>query len=308
MAQWGAGLPLRLPGTRSRGRARLVALVGAGAVVAAAALGAPGAGAASQDGFGPGRPAQVWPLGDSITYGQTLVGAPTPGGYRGDLAQQLAGDGVPFRYVGTSDANAPLDSDPAQFHHDGHPGYRIDQVTAALAGPDGDPGAGGGYWMAGTGTRAGVSPDLVIIHLGTNDIAQAFDPGRSYPGGYQSSDPGQRARFVSDLVGRLQHLLGAVLRADPRARFALCTIAPMGETGEDPTVAAYDQAIRQRVVPLDRWLGVRITLADVEASFLDYQGGYHALLGPDGVHPNPMGYQVMAQAIAPAVEAALRLR
>ena len=272
-----------------------VGLVGL-VLLGSAALVRPGPAAASG--------ATIMPLGDSITFGETAPEANTPGGYRGYLAQDLTADGVAWTYVGSSEDNAPLGADPGRYRHEGHPGFRIDQVAADLDGPD--PGADGGYWLTGGGVRPRVLPGVVVVHIGTNDVAQAYDPRGDYPGGYRSSNSGQRAEFVGHLAGRLEDLLAKLVRLDRGVRIVLCTIAPMGTASPDPTAHAYDDAIRFRVVPWERALGVHIALADVEAAFLSGPHGYHEYVGPDGVHLTPIGYQTMADTVAPAVRAVLR--
>jgi lysophospholipase L1-like esterase len=252
----------------------------------------------------PSGPVSIMPLGDSITYGVTAPEASTPGGYRGYLADDLASAGLSWTYVGSSEENPPLGADPGRYHHEGHPGYRVDQVAADLDGPD--PGAGGGYWLTGAGLRPPAGPEVVVLHIGTNDIAQAYDPAGRYPGGYDGADPAERAEFVDHLVARLQDLLEKLGRIDRGVRVVLCTIAPMGDASPDPTAHAYDDAIRFRVVPWERAHGVRIALADVEAAFMSGPGGYHEYVGPDGVHPTPLGYRTMADTVAPAVRAVLR--
>ena len=275
------------------------------AAAAGVCLVRPGTRAVAASSTGTGA-ATVMALGDSITYGRTGPDLDTPGGYRGYLAQDAAGFGGRWAYVGSLEDNAPLNSDPARFRQEGHPGYRIDQIAAGLDGPDVYPGATGGDWLSGSAAQTPVRPDIVILHIGTNDIAQAYDPQGRYPDGYNSADPGQRAQFVAHLAARLEGLLAEIQRLDPGARVVLCTITPMGTTAPDPTAHAYDDAIRSTVLPWERSRGVAVALADVEAAFLSNPGTYHELVGPDGVHPTPEGYATMAQVIAPAVQTLLQ--
>ena len=247
----------------------------------------------------------ILPLGDSITWGVGSNFVNTPGGYRGELGRELGQAGIPFRYVGTSTDNPPLGADPNSYRHDGHPGFRIDEVESDLSGPDRRPGTNGGRWMTGLPGRAPLQPDVVVVHIGTNDILQAFDPQRRFAGGYDGANGAERAAFVGDMVERLHRLLGMLWRTAPRARIVLCTIAPLGITGEDPTVAAYDAAIR-RLVALGAAQNQALYLADVERAFMEGQPtGDAGLMGSDGIHPTSAGYVVMAAAIAPAVEKAV---
>ncbi|MEA2168623.1 MAG: hypothetical protein QOF76_1923 [Solirubrobacteraceae bacterium] len=236
----------------------------------------------------------ILPLGDSITYGSSLNVISTPGGYRGMLGEELDAAGLDHTFVGTSTANPPLGAllTPGAFAHDGWPGARIDQIADALDGPSP---LDGGHWL----TTAGVRPDVVIVHLGTNDINQYYDPGTTYPGGYNSSDPAQRAEFVDHMIGRLHGLVDKIRADAPNAKIVLCTIVPM----YDPTAAAYSEAIRSRLVPALRAAGVPVALADVERAFAS---GGRGLIGPDGVHPLSAGYVAMTGAIEPAVAGLIR--
>jgi len=251
-----------------------------------------GARASASDGLGTGSAAVILPLGESITYGVSWAGydlpvpeQSTPGGYRGFLYHDLTQDGVSFSYTGSTEANPPLARDPADFRQEGHPGYRIDQLLGGLA-----------HWKA----LDALQPSVILLHVGTNDISQGYDPAASYPGGYDGANPAERAEFVSHLVSRLEWLLGDLNGLYPGVRIVLCPIVPMGLTSPDPTVHAYGQAIRSTVVPWATGPGLRVDLADVEAAFLA-QPTYHDLIGPDGVHPTPIGYRTMAAVIAPAV-------
>ena len=242
-----------------------------------------------------GRPV-VLPLGDSITYGTSWAGyvlptpqVQTPGGYRGYLASDLAADGQSFTYTGSTDDNPPAGTDGADYRHEGHPGFRIDQIEQGLT-----------TWS----DRTPIRPSVVVLIIGSNDVAEGYDPAGHYPpGGYSEDQPAQRAEFVGHLLGRLEGLLEQIDRVYSHPRVVLGTIPPMGVTTPDPTDQDYDQAIRTQV---GRWAarqGLRVVVADVGAAFMA-QPTYHDLIGPDGVHPTPAGYRLMASVIAPAIATA----
>jgi hypothetical protein len=69
---------------------------------------------------------KVMPLGDSITEGTQI-----PGGYRIGLWQRFVSAGYRVDYVG-SQFNGP--SSLGDHDHQGHPGWRIDQIDASVAG------------------------------------------------------------------------------------------------------------------------------------------------------------------------------
>ncbi|MET9253966.1 GDSL-type esterase/lipase family protein [Streptomyces sp. NPDC003717] len=133
-------MPLR---TRVR---HLVALPAVLACAVAALLGsAPTAGAESNGGV------RIMPLGDSITDGFNV-----PGGYRADLWQYLTADGHRDDFVG-SQYNGPARL--GDHDHEGHSGWRIDQIDANAAG-----------WVRSA------APRTVLLHIGTNDMVQNHDP------------------------------------------------------------------------------------------------------------------------------------
>src|SRR5438445_10398749 len=85
----------------------------------------------------------IMPLGDSTTWG----GAPVPpyvlvpGGYRTRLYSDLHDAGYSFTLVGTSTDNpSSLLSQAGQTHHEGHPGYALNQIANNLDGSDGSGG------------------------------------------------------------------------------------------------------------------------------------------------------------------------
>ncbi|MCB2017565.1 MAG: hypothetical protein KDF54_08675 [Hydrogenophaga sp.] len=105
---------------------------------------------------GSGGALRIMPMGDSITEG--AVGHNS---YRRDLWTTLNGAGCQVNFVGShsgvsggSAANPDFDQD-----NEGHWGWRTDQMTAQAA----------GYVSSS-------APDIVLIHLGTNDIFQGENP------------------------------------------------------------------------------------------------------------------------------------
>ncbi len=100
---------------------------------------------------------KVMPLGDSLTAGgynqdgQWKVG----GGYRVELDSILKAAGLDFVFVGSLHDGPP---DFVNNAHEGHSGWRIEQLTAPVGG-----------WL----TVA--NPDLILLMVGTNDVIQNFD-------------------------------------------------------------------------------------------------------------------------------------
>lgn len=130
---------------------------------------------------------RILPLGDSITQADRHRL-----GYRFWLWQSLQQDAVAADYVGTQARNHEGDpSYPADFdrNHEGHWGWRTDEVLAKLPG-----------WLAH------YDADIALVHLGTNDCLQ---------------------RQGSDATLDELRQIAAALRADnPRIDIAFATLGP----------------------------------------------------------------------------------
>lgn len=266
----------------------------------------PGGGAPGRAGS-PSAPLRVWPLGDSITLGASWPN-PAPGGYRTALDQVLARDGVAHKFVGTSALNSSpsLDVD-GQAWHDGHGGYRIDQAMADLDGEAHGPTDDGGHWLTGVRARRGLSPDVVLIHLGTNDIVQTWDT-RRFPtrdGRADLANARQRAQFVADMTQRLAALIARVHTLRPQCRIILATIVPLAIPKFTSVVSAYAVSVRRLVAQL-RARRILAALADIYAAFT-VPGAPGQPIGPglisyDNIHPTAAGYALMARTFANAIE------
>lgn len=257
---------------------------------------------------------RVYPLGDSITFGSTYSSVSTPGGYRGFLDAMLTASGVPHDFVGAvADNSTPVLDASGQGHHDGHPGYRVDQDATDLDGDAHSYYDVGGYWLTGTGARPPIYPDVTVIHLGTNDILQRWDDGTTYPtpdGRADLGDPAQCATFVAHLTARLKGLVDKLLALRPGSRVVLSNVLPVGSVTTDATTPEYGAAIAGLVAD-EVAAGQRVVFADVWSRFaVATPGGSIAvpgLLSPDAIHPNAAGYAVMAAVYRDAVVAALSL-
>jgi len=170
---------------------RMAALTFA-AVVAAALVHPPAAAAESNGGV------RVMPLGDSITEGTQV-----PGGYRIGLWQRLAAGGYRVDFVG-SQYNGP--SSLGDHDHEGHPGWRIDQIDANITG-----------WLRNT------TPRTVLLHIGTNDILQNSN--------------------VSGAPGRLSTLIDHITAAAPSAEIFVATIIPLANAGQESAVRTFNSAV-----------------------------------------------------------------
>jgi cellulase/cellobiase CelA1 len=141
---------------------------------------------------------RVMPLGDSITEGTQ-----TPGGYRIGLWQRFTANGNKVDFVG-SQSNGPASL--GDHDHEGHPGWRIDQIDANITG-----------WLQAT------MPHTVLLHIGTNDVLQNFN--------------------LSGAPNRLSTLIDHITATDPGAEVLVATIIPLANASEEANVRTFNAAI-----------------------------------------------------------------
>jgi lysophospholipase L1-like esterase len=141
---------------------------------------------------------RIMPLGDSITDGYT-----DPGGYRTDLWQYLAADGHTDDFVG-SQSNGPAQL--GDHDHEGHPGWRIDQIDAQVTG-----------WIQAT------NPRTILLHIGTNDMVQNYD--------------------TANAPARLSLLIDHITTAAPNADLLVSDLIPLADPAAEARAEQYNAAV-----------------------------------------------------------------
>ena len=186
---------------------------------------------------------RLMPLGDSITAG---VSTPDGNGYRLALWNQLVGKSSALNFVGSNhDSGGMGDND-----NEGHPGWKIDELGSIA-----------------TGVLLQYQPNLVTLHIGTNDIA--------------------RNDRVNEAPDRLSALIDQVFSAVPGTALLVSTIITSRNTGLQPVINAYNDGVR-RVVQQQASSGRHIALVEMgEVGVNDLS---------DDLHPNAAGFQKMANA------------
>jgi lysophospholipase L1-like esterase len=227
--------------------------------------------ARGQDATPTGQPMTIYPVGDSITAG---YGPQIQGGYRAYLYQKLKDAGIQVQLIGTSDLNSanPILTNDNQTHHEGHGGYRIDQIFKNLNGLDPGDSSFGGYWMTGghgTG-RSPLSPDIILVHVGTNDIIQKGTP--------------------EVVEGRLQKLLDYFALNCGQAKIFVAKILPINRDNDNDTVKALNSWVEGKLA--DPSYANHFYVVDMYSHFVDPAGHINHL--PDGIHPDTDGYRTMA--------------
>jgi lysophospholipase L1-like esterase len=222
---------------RTLARILVVALLVAGAALA----GAPADAAPVT-----GRPLKIMPLGDSITWG---VGSSTTSSYRADLWRQLVvGAGLAVDFVGSGQSGSLPDND-----NEGHSGWRIEQITASIDG-----------WLAAA------QPDVVLLHIGTNDMAQNFD--------------------IAGAPARLGTLLDRIAADLPSAAVVVAAIVPATDATVNDRINAFNAAVPG------------IVARHSNARFADLNSTIAAADMADTLHPNDAGYAKMASLWYSALE------
>ncbi len=185
------------------------------------------------------RPIKIMPLGDSITYGG---GSSTGSSYRADLWNRLVVQaGYDIDFVGSQQSGSLPDTD-----NEGHSGWRIDQIAANING-----------WMAT------YQPDVVLLHIGTNDMNQNYQ--------------------VSTAPQRLGALLDQILADRPATTILVAKIVP----STDPT-------IQSRIAAYNAALPAVVAARGSHAQLVDLSVLSTATDMSDALHPNDTGYLRMS--------------
>jgi lysophospholipase L1-like esterase len=185
----------------------------------------------------------IMPLGDSITYGANST---KYGGYRVWLWQESVAAGWKIRFVGSQSSGPASLPDKA---NEGHPGWRIDQLSAHITG-----------WLDT------YQPQIILLHIGTNDIIQGYS--------------------VATAIARLNTLVDQITTIEPDTTLIVAQITPLGDPTLNAKVRLYNhdllaliqrkKAIGKHIIVVDMYDAV--PLSDIT----------------DHIHPNDAGYKLMA--------------
>jgi len=211
------------------------------------------------------RTVQIMALGDSITQGGQGFAS-----YRYPLWFLLRGAGFDVDFVGRDPAvyggNHPGNPD-ANFYpnyystfdrdHEGHWGDRTQDVRGLL-----------------DDALAGDGPDIVLLHVGTDDVGQYGAFG------------------VDSTLGNLPYIISRLRAARMQVTVLLAQIIPIGTGSAYAVNAPLIPALNQRIARLATELDTpasRVVLVD---QFTGYD--LASMVQVDGVHPNPAGEGFLA--------------
>ncbi len=130
-------------------------------------------------------------------------------------------------------------------------------------------------WRVEHGALDGLSPRLVVLAAGTENLAQGFTPA-------------QTARGVDALLEQLGERL-------PGSAVLLLGLLPAGQSPADPLRAASDATNRELGALAS---AARVTFADVGGVFLEPDGSLTpGMLNDDG-EPTPLGYEALTISVS----------
>ncbi|WP_433516274.1 cellulose binding domain-containing protein [Nonomuraea sp. CA-143628] len=205
-------------------------------------------------------PVRVMPLGDSITAG--------PGCWRAMLWHHLQTAGYTnIDFVGSVPDGGCNYGYSYDGDNEGHGGYAATGIADQNQLPP---------WLAAA------KPDIVLMHLGTNDMWGGFIP-------------------TSTVLAAYTKLVGQMRANNPNMKIIVAQIIPMNPSS-CPTCAA-------SVVALDNAIpgwAAGLTTAESPIVVADLWTGFNAATDTgDGVHPNDTGFQKMADRWYPPLAQAL---
>ncbi|MES2439004.1 MAG: RICIN domain-containing protein [Verrucomicrobiota bacterium] len=138
------------------------------------------------------------PIGDSITSG---FQSSSDNGYRGALYNALVAQGHQTDFVGAVRDGTTFDPD-----HEGHSGYRIDQVASLL-----------------NGALSAYQPNIVTLHIGSNDMNQNYQ--------------------VSSAPNRLASMIDQILAAVPGVTVVVAQLVPNSDANVQSRINSYNSQI-----------------------------------------------------------------
>jgi lysophospholipase L1-like esterase len=202
-------------------------------------------------------PVRIMPLGDSITAG--------PGCWRAMLWHQLQTTGYTnIDFVGgVSDGGGCNPGYSYDWDHEGHGGFSATGIADNNQLPP---------WLAAA------KPDIVLMHLGTNDMWGGYIP-------------------LETKLAAFTKLVGQMRASNPAMKIVVAQIIPMSASACATCPA--DVVALNDAIP--GW-AAGLTTAQSPIVVADLWSGFDAVADTvDGVHPNTAGFQKMANRWYPAL-------
>ena len=230
-------------------------------------------------------PIKILLVGDSITDG--TIGSTDGLGYRNDLYDDLSSLSINFDFVGSSG------SEPYEGFY-----YSGDLIADFYSGGYGN----GSFDIAND--MSTYTPEMVLVHLGTNDIGSDLSKLVPYSNDYgqtlNNTASGRIVQFIKYLLRWKNGTNGTFLK-----RILISQIIP--KVGYSDGVNAFNAELATILNDCnnDRIPGIppgSITLVDQNTSF-----NVSTMMYSDGIHPNDIGYANIASNYASAINNILKM-
>jgi acyl-CoA thioesterase I len=191
---------------------------------------------------------RIMPLGDSITQGGRGSGS-----YRRPLWFLLQEAGYRADFVGSQSAMQGFGVHPTDFDtdHEAHWGWRADEILARIEG-----------WTANN------RPDIVLLHIGSNDVGTG-------------QDIGETVREIEGIVERLR-------RCNPEVTVLLAQVIPCAEPEVTDRFRRFNAALAKSAARL----GTRESPVLIVDQFTGFNANTDTI---DGIHPTEDGARKMAE-------------
>ena len=212
---------------------------------------------------------RVMPLGDSITNGS---GSNDTAGYRGFLWTFLKNAGYDVDFVGSATSN-PGTIEGMDINHEGHGGWKIDDRYNSNE--------KGIYEMLPTWCGTFEAPNVILLHLGTND---------------SGNDALTNMWRTTEFLDRLHQF-------EPSAHVIATTLMWRKTEANYARIQNYNSYLTN-VVQQQQAKGQKISILDMHAAVPGddkLEEGQTTYFG-DGLHPNAAGYELMANAWLGAIQ------
>jgi acyl-CoA thioesterase I len=202
---------------------------------------------------------RIMPLGDSIT-----THIPPYNSYRRPLWHMLDNAGYNVDFVGSrrvDDSNRLPSNTDFDLEYEGHPGWRVDNILGSIR-----------PWADA------FDPDIVLVHLGTNDLIQ----GQS----------------VDSTISELGQLIDTLRASNPNVTILMAQIIPFNRTN-----GHHVPTLNSRIASL---VSARNT-SQSRVILVDQYSGFNTSTDTfDGTHPNVAGEQKLANRWYAALQNVLR--
>jgi len=176
-----------------------------------------------------------------------------PAGYRDDLSLMLQNEGINFDMVGSKN-----DGTGFYPHHEGHSGYRADEILDNL-----------NNWLRLN------PPDIVLLHIGTNDISQG-----------ESNE---------STIVEIENILDTIHNRNRNTIILFCNLIPRFDDYENRPQRTEDlNLLIYNLFTEKKAIGWDIHFVD-QNNAIKQNPNWTAEWMDDYVHPNDAGYHVMAE-------------